>query len=72
MSDCIDKVEAALNYYGSAGITHWNFGRGFALRSRIADLRARGCKIVTNMEKNEDGNGHHARYVLIKQEKSNG
>jgi hypothetical protein len=48
------------------GITHWNFPKGFALRSRIADLRSIGKEIVTKLERNDNNTGKHARYFLIK------
>lgn len=48
------------------GITHWDFPRGFALRSRISDLRSKGSEIRTMMEKNTNNTGNHARYVLVK------
>lgn len=53
------------------GITHSDFIAGFALRSRIADLRAKGFNIQTTLEKNYRNNGRHAVYKLIK-ENNNG
>lgn len=52
------------------GITHRDFIAGFALRSRIADLRAKGIDILTKREKNYRNNGRHARYILIKENKN--
>ena len=44
--------------------THQNFNKGFALRSRISDLRnTRKVPIVTKLETQRDG-GKHARYIL--------
>ena len=53
----------------SKGVTHWDFPSGFALRSRISDLRGSGCEIKTNLEKNQANTGRHARYILIKEGK---
>jgi hypothetical protein len=47
------------------GITWDNFQTGFALRSRIADLRKAGHSITTINEKLESG-CIRARYVLLK------
>ena len=62
-----DRVLSKLKAKKNKGITHWDFPSGFALRSRIADLRSRGYEILTNLEKNADNKGMHARYVLIKE-----
>lgn len=67
MSDTANnKVLDLLKRRTSTGITHWDFPRGFALRSRISDLRKLGNEILTRLEKNNDGHGQHARYILIK------
>ena len=45
-------------------VTHHNFNNGFALRSRISDLRnIRKIPIVTQLEPQPNG-GKHARYIL--------
>lgn len=45
-------------------VTHQNFARGFALRSRISDLRnVRNIPIKTKLESQPNG-GKHARYIL--------
>ena len=45
-------------------VTHHNFANGFALRSRISDLRNhRNIEIVTKLESHANG-GKHARYIL--------
>ncbi len=69
MNQATEKVISALNRRGAEGITHWDFPNGFALRSRIADLRRAGKKIITKMERNNGNRGNHARYFLIGQEK---
>lgn len=66
MNDSEQRVINAFNRHKSKGITHQLFPAGFALRSRIADLRAKGYRIVTKMEANSDNSGRHARYQLIK------
>lgn len=60
--EVLDKLREA----GSAGVTHWDFGNGLALRSRISDLRKLGFDIHTKLERNESGKGSHARYRLVK------
>lgn len=47
------------------GITWDHFATGFALRSRISDLRKAGHKITTINERLESG-CIRARYVLLK------
>lgn len=45
-------------------VTHHNFNNGFALRSRISDLRnIRNIPIKTKLEPHANG-GKHARYIL--------
>lgn len=61
------KVIKALRKAKSKGITHWDFANGFALRSRIADLRGQGVEIQTKLEPNDSNNGRHARYILIRE-----
>jgi len=62
-----DRVLSELKRNKNKGITHWDFPSGFALRSRIADLRSRGYQILTNLERNADNKGRHARYFLMKE-----
>jgi len=62
-----DRVLSKLKRNKNKGITHWDFPSGFALRSRIADLRSRGYQILTNLERNADNKGNHARYFLMKE-----
>jgi hypothetical protein len=62
-----DRVLSKLKRNKNKGITHWDFPSGFALRSRIAELRSRGYQILTNLEKNADNKGRHARYFLMKE-----
>lgn len=62
-----EKVIKALRKAKSKGITHWDFANGFALRSRIADLRGQGVEIQTKLEPNDSNNGRHARYILIRE-----
>lgn len=62
-----EKVIKALRKAKSKGITHWDFANGFALRSRIADLRGQGVEIQTKLEPNDNNNGRHARYILIRE-----
>jgi len=52
---------------GMHGITWDDFARGFALRSRISDLRKQGYQITTLNEYLEGG-CLRARYVLIEGE----
>jgi len=65
MNTSTQRVLKELEYAGSKGITHKNFGVGFALRSRIADLRDMGYEIITKQEDNNHGWGWHGLYVLI-------
>ena len=67
MNTSRDKVIKALRKAKSKGITHWDFANGFALRSRIAELRAVGVEILTKLEPNDNNNGRHARYILIRE-----
>jgi len=62
-----EKVIKALRKAKGKGITHWDFATGFALRSRIADLRGQGVEILTKLEPNDNNNGRHARYILIRE-----
>lgn len=66
MNNSAQKVMDTLRQKRTQGVTHWDFPNGFALRSRIADLRRLGHKIITNMESNTNNTGRHARYFLIK------
>ena len=65
MNDSMQRVLNQFKLHKSKGITHQCFPVGFALRSRIADLRATGYKIVTKLEDNTSNSGRHARYHLI-------
>ena len=69
MKPAMLQVLTKLRSKKNKGITHWDFPSGFALRSRIADLRASGNDILTRLEKNQATNGRHARYYLIKEAK---
>ena len=64
MPEATERVLQMLIGAGSKGITWDNFPRGFALRSRIADLRKSGYKITTINERLESGS-IRARYVLL-------
>lgn len=66
MNNSKQKVLDVLRSKRNQGITHWDFHNGFALRSRIADLRKLGHEIITQMESNDGNSGKHARYFLIK------
>lgn len=57
------KVLSKLREKGSEGITFDNFARGFALRSRISELRLNN-DIKTVNEKLDSG-CYRARYFLI-------
>lgn len=70
MNDSELVVMKKLRRARGKGITHHDFIAGFALRSRIADLRAKGIDILTKLEKNYRNNGRHARYILIKENKN--
>lgn len=67
MNTSREKVIKALRKAKGKGITHWDFATGFALRSRIAELRAVGVEIQTKLEPNDSNNGRHARYILIRE-----
>lgn len=67
MNTSREKVIKALRKAKGKGITHWDFANGFALRSRIADLRGQGVEIQTKLEPNDGNNGRHARYILIRE-----
>ena len=60
------KVYDLLKQRAASGVTHWDFPQGFALRSRISDLRKGGQDILTRLESNNSNPGKHARYILIK------
>jgi len=47
------------------GITVRDFQNGFALRSRISNLRDMGLNIITEYERNASNTGSHGRYRLI-------
>ena len=42
-----------------------DFDNGFALRSRISNLRDMGLRIITEYERNASNTGSHGRYKLI-------
>ena len=48
-----------------SGVTAGDFESGFALRSRISNLRDMGLKIITEYERNASNTGSHGRYKLI-------
>tara|TARA_R110002050_G_C8791739_1_gene502109 strand:+ start:103 stop:324 length:222 start_codon:yes stop_codon:yes gene_type:complete len=48
-----------------SGVTAGDFASGFALRSRISNLRDMGLKIITEYERNATNTGSHGRYKLI-------
>lgn len=64
MPDATAAVLKLLRESGMKGITWDDFPRGFALRSRIADLRKQGYRITTLNERLEGG-CIRARYVLL-------
>jgi hypothetical protein len=64
MPEACAEVLDALKLHGGRGITWDNFPRGFALRSRISDLRRDGYKITTINERLESG-CTRGRYVLL-------
>jgi len=66
MNNSEQRVIDTLKSNKNKGVTHWDFPNGFALRSRIADLRKLGHKISTRLESNTGNSGRHARYFLIK------
>ena len=59
------KVFDLLKQRAASGVTHWDFPQGFALRSRISDLRKGGQEILTRLETNHSSAGKHARYILM-------
>lgn len=48
-----------------SGVTAGDFDNGFALRSRISNLRDMGLNIITEYERNASNTGSHGRYRLI-------
>lgn len=64
MPDDTAQVLRKLKDKRSAGITWDDFARGFALRSRISDLRKQGYMIHTDHE-HLDGGCIRARYILL-------
>lgn len=64
MADATADVLKKLKTNGMKGITWDDFPRGFALRSRISDLRKQGYQITTISEHLEGG-CIRARYVLL-------
>lgn len=64
MPDAKADVLRALREKGMSGVTWDDFSRGFALRSRIADLRREGYQITTVNERLESG-CIRARYILL-------
>jgi|TARA_R110002012_G_scaffold28735_2_gene89847 hypothetical protein len=59
-----EKVLKALKENPS-GVTAGDFDNGFALRSRISNLRDMGLNIITEYERNSTNTGSHGRYRLI-------
>ena len=49
MNQSTERVLKVLRSKGSKGVTFNDFPRGFAIRSRIADLRSTGYTITTEM-----------------------
>lgn len=66
MPDAEAEVLRKLQTNGMRGVTWDDFPRGFALRSRISDLRKHGYKITTINERLEGG-CIRARYVLLEE-----
>lgn len=64
MPEATAETLAMLRKKGGAGVTWDDFERGFALRSRISDLRKQGYKINTKGERLSNGSVR-ARYVLL-------
>ena len=64
MPDATADVLRKLQSHGMKGVTWDDFPRGFALRSRISDLRKHGYQITTLNERLE-GNCIRARYILL-------
>lgn len=64
MPDATANVLQKLKNNGVLGVTWDNFPRGFALRSRISDLRKQGYMIHTDHE-HLDGGCIRARYILL-------
>tara|TARA_R100001377_G_scaffold69476_1_gene44824 strand:+ start:1101 stop:1322 length:222 start_codon:yes stop_codon:yes gene_type:complete len=48
-----------------SGVTAMDFENGFALRSRISNLRDMDHRIITEYERNASNTGSHGRYKLI-------
>jgi len=67
VTNCELKVLAKLREKGSKGVTWDDFSRGFALRSRISDMRSK-MEIRTINESLNNG-GYRARYFLISENK---
>lgn len=65
MPEATQMVLQKLSAAGGRGITWDDFARGFALRSRISDLRKAGHRITTINERLEGGT-IRARYVMVK------
>lgn len=64
MPDKTAEVLHKLEMAGMGGVTWDHFPRGFALRSRISDLRKQGYSITTINER-LSGECTRARYVLL-------
>lgn len=62
-----EAVLRKLKERGNKGVTWDNFPRGFALRSRISDLRKKGYQIHTENQKLPDLGGGciRAKYILL-------
>lgn len=64
----IEEVKHYLKTH-KKGITSWDAIQEFhatRLAAIIFELRERGWDIKTILEPNKDGEGQHARYVLVK------
>lgn len=67
MGEACADVLALLQIKGRTGVTWDDFPRGFAIRSRISDLRKEGYKITTLVE-TLPGACTRARYVLLSEQ----
>lgn len=66
MPEACADVLRKLQENGMRGITWDDFARGFALRSRISDLRKQGYSITTKGERLSNGSVR-ARYILLEE-----
>jgi len=64
MEPAQQKVYDRLLAYGKRGVVWDDFPKGFAIRSRMSELRQMGLNIITKIEELPDG-CRRARYFLL-------